>query len=277
MRIFHPPEAAVEMAVARLKQDGVIHPDAYFNYDAEKGLRKEVSYRDDDFQYRLGRSPLEEEIVDAALEMLVSLRLVPSDVVYDKEAFGKFRGEVKRTFRGSWTTITPVMERLMYMLTAVKKPRRLVELGSFWGNTLAWFAGPCIGRDTEFEAEKIYGVEINPEMAELARKNFAGLANCEAVELVGEDAATALERIDGPIDFLYLEAKDDDNKSGYLEFLRQAYDKLPRGAWVIAHDTTAYDHQEDLQQYLTWVRDKLNFSESISFDVDRYGLELSIK
>lgn len=277
MRTFRPPKTAIEMAVAKLKQDGVIHPEAYFNYCAENGLRREVTYRDDDLQYRLGRSPAEEEIVDAALEMLVSLRLVPPDAGYDKAAFGRFRAEVKRVFKGSWTTITPVMERLMYMLTAVKKPMRLVELGSFWGNTLAWFAEPCIGSNREFEAEKIYGVDIDPGATELARKNFAGLDNCEAVELIGEDAAFALERINGPIDFLYLEAKDDDNNSGYLEFVRQAYDKLPRGAWVIAHDTTAYDHQADLRQYLAWVRDELNFSESISFDVDQYGLELSIK
>jgi len=97
------------------------------------------------------------------------------------------------------------------------------------------------------------------------------------VELICEDAANALEWIEGPIDFLYLEAKGERNISGYLEFLKQAYTKLPPGAWVIAHDTTAYDHQDDLEEYLAWVRDKNNFLESISFDVDRYGLELSIK
>ena len=99
----------------------------------------------------------------------------------------------------------------------------------------------------------------------------------EVVELIGEDAAIALPNIDGPIDFLYLEAKDENNNSGYLQFLRQVYDKLPKGAWVIAHDSTAYDHQVDLRPYLEWVRDTSNFSESISFDVDQFGLELSIK
>jgi hypothetical protein len=70
-------------------------------------------------------------------------------------------------------------------------------------------------------------------MSESARWNFAGLVNCEAVEIVCEDAATALQWIEGPIDFLYLEAKDENNNSGY--------------------------------------------SESVSFDVDQRGLELSIK
>jgi len=137
MRIFHPPETAIETALKKLKQDGVIHPDAFLNYKAEGGLRKEVTFRDDDLQYRLGNSPHEEGIVDAALQSLVSLKLIPADASYNKTSFNLFRTEIKQNFRGSWTSITPVMERLMYALTAVKKPRRLVELGSFWGNTLA--------------------------------------------------------------------------------------------------------------------------------------------
>lgn len=277
MRVFHPPESAVEAAMVRLKQDGEIHPNARFNYGAEDGLRTEVTWRDYDFQHRMGRSVLDEEIVDAALEMLVSINLVPADSGYDKDRFDGFRADIKEKFKGSWTSITPVMERLMYMLTAVKRPKRLVELGSFWGNTLAWFAGPCIGRSPEFVAERVYGVEIDEKMTEQARENFGRLERCEAVELIGEDAAIVLDRIEAPIDFLYLEAKDERCKNDYLYFLRQAYDKLPPGAWVIAHDSTAVSHRKEMEGYLAWVRDHDNFSESICFDVDALGLELSVK
>ncbi|MBU8934445.1 MAG: class I SAM-dependent methyltransferase [candidate division Zixibacteria bacterium] len=277
MKIFHPRGRAIELALNKLKQDGVVHPEAQFNYEAEDGLRREVTYRDDDLQYRLGRSPAEVEVVDTALEMLISMKLVSTDAGYNKQSFDSLRFAVKKEFKGSWTSITPVMERLLYMLTAVKRPKRLVELGSFWGNTLAWFAGPCVGRNREYQAERIYGIDIDMKMTELAKENFARLEKTESVELIGEDAAVTLERIDAPIDFLYLEAKDENCNSGYLEFLQQVYDKLPEGSWVIAHDTTAYDHQDDLREYLVWVRDVRNFSESISFDVDRFGLELSIK
>jgi hypothetical protein len=33
----------------------------------------------------------------------------------------------------------------------------------------------------------------------------------------------------------------------------------------------------DLIDYLKWVRDTSNFQISIAFDIDNYGLELSIK
>jgi len=276
VRIFHPPKSVIEQAVAKMIADGVAHPEAKFNYEAEGGMRREITYRDEDLQYRMERTP-QVECVDAALQMLIEMKLIPSDASYDKDAFDKHRAKVKETFKGGWTTITPVMERLMYMLTAVKRPKRLVELGSFWGNSLAWFAGPCVGEHRVYDAETIYGVDIDVAMTAQARKNFDQLGHCESVELIGEDAAVVLERIDAPIDFLYLEAKDEKNFSGYLEFLQQAYDKLPPGAWVIAHDSTHADHQKDLAGYLAWVRDTRNFSESVSFDVDRFGLELSIK
>ncbi len=277
MHRFQVPKSTVEAIVARLKKDGVVHPDATFNNEADGDLRMEIAYRDLDFLIRVGRSSEDEVIVDAALQTLVSLGLLAPDAGYDKAAFESYRAQIKEAFKGTWTSVTDVMERLIYALTAVRRPRRLVELGSFWGNTLAWFAGPCIGSNQIYEAEEIYGIDIDEEMTEQARKNFARLENCQAVKLWGEDAATALERIDGPIDFLYLEAKDETNKSGYLEFLKQCYDKLPKGAWVIAHDSTAWAHQADLAEYLAWVRDNRNFAESVSFDVDMYGLELSVK
>jgi predicted O-methyltransferase YrrM len=277
VQVFNPPNDVIDFAMEKLKQDGVIHSDARFNYEAEGGLRHEVTYRDYDLQFRLGRSSKVEIIIEAAREMLVSLKLISADANYSKTAFEALHSQVKKQFKGSWTSVTPVMERLIYMLTAVRRPGRLVELGCFWGNTLAWFAGPCVGPKREYIADKIYGIDIDTKMIELARENFAKLENSESVELIGEDAAKVLLTIDSPIDFIYLEAKDENNNSGYLEFLKQAYDKLPHGAWVIAHDSTAWGHQEDLKPYLKWVRDTRNFSESISFDVDQFGLELSVK
>ncbi len=46
---------------------------------------------------------------------------------------------------------------------------------------------------------------------------------------------------------------------------------------MLAHDTTAPPFADELRAYLAYVRDGSSFRESISFDVDPYGLELSIK
>lgn len=46
---------------------------------------------------------------------------------------------------------------------------------------------------------------------------------------------------------------------------------------VLAHDTMVPPFAEQLEEYLAYVRNGDNFEESASFDVDPYGLELSIR
>lgn len=274
---FRPPQAALDAALAKLKSDGLVHPDAAFNPDAPDGLRREVAPHDYDFLCRLGRWDGDEVTVDAALEFLSEHGLIEPGASYDKDAFGKHCADVDKHFKGSWSSITRAMSRLMYALTSVRRPAHMVELGSFWGYTLAWFAGPCIGAHRAYEPERIVGIELDVAMHEKAKENFAKLPNTERIDLIGEDARTALDRVPGPIDFLYIEAKDDNMVGCYLELLKKAYDKLSPGAWVMAHDNLDWTFTEEMAVYLPYVRDKARFRESISFDVDQCGIELSIK
>ncbi|MFH1689885.1 MAG: hypothetical protein ABIE42_06565 [Candidatus Eisenbacteria bacterium] len=59
---------------------------------------------------------------------------------------------------------------------------------------------------------------------------------------------------------------------GPFDFVR-----LPEGAWVIAHDNLDWTAQKQMAPYLEFVRDEAHFSESICFDIDDCGMELSIK
>ncbi len=279
--VFRSPQSAIDAAIRKLKADGVVHPEAAFNPSAPDGLRREIAYRDLDFVHRLGATAAEEETVDGALDLLAENGLLPGDASYDNGAYENHRRAVKESFSGRWTSMTPTMERLIYALTSVRRPARLLELGSFWGYTLAWFAGPCIGADRTYVAEKIYGIDIDADMVELARGNFTKLPNCEEVELIAEDARTALERIPGPFDFVYIEAKgdtrDDESEGLYLPLLKQVYDRLSDGAWVIAHDSIDWTFREEMAKYLPYVRDRSRFRESVSFEIDYCGLELSIR
>ncbi|MCK4409591.1 MAG: hypothetical protein KAW67_05870, partial [Candidatus Eisenbacteria sp.] len=144
---FHPSREAIALALEKMKDDGLVHPDAAFNEDAPDGLRREVAPRDAYFAYRLGRTALETRIIDSALEFLKREGHVPASADYDPPAVDAHRADLKEKFEGSWTSLSPTMERLMYMLTSVKRPTHMLELGSFWGYTLGWFAGPCIGPD----------------------------------------------------------------------------------------------------------------------------------
>jgi protein-L-isoaspartate O-methyltransferase len=290
---FQPARDATALALEQMKEDGLVHPEAVFNEDAEGGLRREVARRDWHFCRRLGRTSLETEIVDAALALLRENGLAAPDADYDRAAVDSHRALLKE-FKGTWTTLSPTMERLMYMLTSVKRPAHLLELGCFWGYTLGWFAGPCLGEQPALTPERVIGIDVNEDMLGRARDNFAKIAGGERVELIAEDARTALDRIDGPFDFVYLEAKFENRQIAaaeaegfsdplgpvphlYLVLLKRLYDRLPEGAWVIAHDNLDWVAAKEMAPYLEFVRDRAHFSESICFDIDDCGMELSVK
>jgi predicted O-methyltransferase YrrM len=278
--VFRAPRRAIDLAIDRLKKDGIVHPEAQFNPDAKGSLRQEIAYYDRDFLGRLGRTSAEAEIVGAALGMMKERELVAPSSGYDAAAFERHRSAVKSLFSGSWTSLSPTMERLMYMLTSVRRPQHLLELGSFWGYTLAWFAGPCVGPDRAYSPQRVVGVDIDVDMTERARSNFARLGGAGDVRLIAGDAREVLADLPGPFDFVYIEAKDDtsDGVQGlYLKLLKQVYDRLSPGGWVIAHDSLDWSFAEEMAEYLPYVRDGGHFSESVAFEVDNCGLELSIK
>jgi len=45
----------------------------------------------------------------------------------------------------------------------------------------------------------------------------------------------------------------------------------------LAHDIVVPPFAKEFDEYLRYVRNKENFGESILFDVDAFGLELSVK
>ena len=275
---YQVPQSVIDDVVVSMKASSLIHPEAAFNSKAEDGLRSEVTYRDLDFLDRIAGKEYEERIVDSAIGYLKQMGLIDDTANYDKQSFLEFREYISETFtQRSWTTITPVMERTFYMLTSVKKPKTMIELGCFWGNTLAWFAGPCLGPKPHFEPHAIYGIDVDENAIKMARDNFSHIAKPSCLEIICEDGRQTLKRLDGPFDFAYIEARVRGEDDLYFPLIKQMYDKLSKGAWIMAHDATLYRRKAAIKDYLSFVRDKNHFSESISFDIDPYGLELTIK
>ena len=92
------------------------------------------------------------------------------------------------------------------------------------------------------------------------------------------DARVTVERLKGPFDTVYLDIlSPDSGKALYLGLLEALYPKLSPSAWVLAHDTTLGCYSEQLAGYLRVVRNPRRFRQSISFDIDALGLELSIR
>ena len=175
------------------------------------------------------------------------------------------------------------MERLLYGITCARRPRNVVAVGTFCGNTLAWVVGPACEPGKCYAADRLVGLDVDEKAVGIARGNFAALPP-NNVEVLLEDGHAYLERTDFPIDLLYLDAHGPlpgtdgpSTKLIYLTLLERAYDRMPEGGLVVAHDTTPEWFVRRAGKYLEYVRDRSRFSESISLEPDHEGLEVSMK
>jgi predicted O-methyltransferase YrrM len=268
---------AINKAVENLKEAGLVSRDAFFNHDAPDNLRREIAFRDFDFLARLARVS-EREIAASAFEWLKQSGIIPKISVFDEQVFERFRKDVKEKFNIPGTSITPAMERLLYMLSAVKKPKRVIGLGTYCGYALVWVVGASCGETRTYKTEKVYGIDIDEASTEKAQANFAKLAQSDPVEFRAQDGLEAVVEIDGPFDYVYLDVDSRELGKGiYFDLLTRLYEKIEEDGWVLAHDTCVPTFAGQLREYLVYVRNENNFRESISFDIDPFGLELSIK
>ena len=203
---------------------------------------------------------------------------------YDLDAFARLRAAVREHFEIPWTSITPPMERLLYAVAAVQRPRVVVAIGVFCGNTLVWNVGAADGPGKCCDADRLLGVEIKQGSVDTARKNLAAIG-ASAVDIRCEDGHDTLASLGEPIDLLYLDAtgsKDEADparrgKAIYATLLDAAYGRLADGALVIAHDTIPDWFPRQAQHYLDAVRDPTRFRLSAEVRIDEQGIEVTRK
>ena len=244
------------------------------------------TFRSDDWdRYRMDYrdphkelEPLADEtaVVDGALVALREAGVLPH-TDYDHDKLLAHRGAVAEHFEIPWTAITPRMQRLLYAINAIARPRHAIAAGVFCGNTFISNAGAAVGPGACYAARQLIGVEIKPHEAERAERNVRRIDPTGVARVVAADAIDVVREFPEPIDLLYLDADGgpDLGKGIYLTILQAGYDKLPPGAIVLAHNSV--NCAQRLQHYLAFVRDPARFRASVNVIVDSEGLEVSVK
>ena len=215
-------------------------------------------------------------VVAKALEALRSAGVL-AHTDYDGDRMGAHRQAVRELFEIPWTAITPRMQRLLYAISAIGRPARMIAAGIFCGNTFISNAGAAVGPGACYRAEQLIGVEIDPDKAALAERNVRAIDPTGVARIVAEDAIDTARQFDGAIDLLYLDADGtpEKGKGIYLDILRAAWDRVPVGGIVLAHNSV--NAAERLTQYLDFVRDPANFAASVNVILDIEGLEVSVR
>jgi predicted O-methyltransferase YrrM len=230
----------------------------------------------DDPHVRIEELDQEIAVVDAALDALIDAGVIPHRN-YDGEKLLAHRAAVAEKFEIPWTAITHRMQRLLYAVNAVRQPNNMIAAGIFCGNTFISNAGAAVGPGASYQAANCIGVEIKPDEADRAERNVRAIDPTGVARILAADGIDVVRDFDGQIDLLYLDADgtEETGKGVYLDILKAAWDKMPPGAVICAHNSV--NCADRLVHYLDFVRDTANCSASVNVIFDPEGLEVSAK
>jgi len=154
--------------------------------------------------------------------------------------------------------------RILVELIRRHRPRRVLEVGTFVGYS-AILMGRELGRESE-----IVTIEIDREVAELARRNIQEAEIEPRVEVFVGDALEIISEVEGEFDMVFLDA----NKGEYFEYLRLVEGKLRRGSVVVADNVRSSSYS--MRDYLDYARNS-GLYESRFIRAGWDGMEVSVR
>lgn len=120
--------------------------------------------------------------------------------------------------------IRPQMQSLLKLLLAMKRPKRILEVGTAIGFS-ALFMSEYGPKDC-----KITTIEKYEKRIPIARENFKAAGKEEAILLLEGDAAELLKTLEGYYDFIFMDAA----KGQYIHFLPDILRLMPEGGLLVS-------------------------------------------
>lgn len=120
-----------------------------------------------------------------------------------------------------------VQGRLLKMLTAMIRPQRVLELGTFAG-----YSTLCIAEGLEGDA-CVHTLEVDDEHADDLRQLFAASPGGSRISLHIGDALELVTRLEGGWDMVYIDA----NKRQYVDYFNALLPRMAPGGYILADNT----------------------------------------
>lgn len=121
--------------------------------------------------------------------------------------------------------------------------KRALEIGTSNGYSGLWIALAL--RKT---GGKLITLELDETRANLAAQNFKRLGFDDIIELRRGDALKILPTLEGPFDFVFIDAWKED----YPKYVEMVLPKVPSGGAILAHNVTS--HRGDMEAFLKLVQ-----------------------
>ena len=120
----------------------------------------------------------------------------------------------------------PVEGQLLKILVELSGARRILEIGTFTG-----YSAVCLAAGMPADGH-IDALEINDELEDLIREAWERAGLTDRITLHIGDALETLKALEGPYDFVYIDA----NKREYEAYYRLVLPKLRKGGLIVADD-----------------------------------------
>lgn len=151
-------------------------------------------------------------------------------------------------FERDGMSTTPGDAMMLRILVESRNAKRGVEVGSADG-----FGAVNMGIAFERTGGHLYTLEIDPKRIKTCNENLKKTGLEKTVTCIEGDALKTLPTIEGPIDFVFIDAV----KSDYLKYFKLIEDKLVPGAVIVADNCIRSKRQ--MQDYLDLIQNSSDF------------------
>lgn len=156
--------------------------------------------------------------------------------------------------------------RLLALLVAIARPRRILELGTFTGYATLSLA------EAMPAGSELHTVEVNDEQELFTRPWLEGSPRAADIHLHIGDALDVVPRIEGEFDLVYIDA----DKRRYADYYRLCLPRVPAGGLILADNTLWDGHVCEARRQDPQTRGIREFNDLVAADqrVDKVILPL---
>ena len=145
--------------------------------------------------------------------------------------------------------------RVLSMLSKLVNPQRILEIGTFTG-----YATLCLAEGLRPDG-LLYTLDINIELEEMVRKNFAQSNYNEQINYIMGDATTTINTLDEVFDLVFIDA-DKKNNGTYYDLI---FDKIRPGGLIIV-DNVLWSGKVLSNQQDKDTRNIITFNDKVAAD-----------
>jgi predicted O-methyltransferase YrrM len=178
------------------------------------------------------------------------------------EALGVLESIERLAVRRDLPIIGPKRGKVLVDTLKQSRPSRVLEIG-----TLVGYSAILMGQHLP-ENGTITTIEMDQDMAALARGHFKEACLSDRITLLTGPALEVIPTLHGPFDMLFLDAAKDE----YYRYLKASEPKLSEHAVVVADNVKMFEDQ--LHDFLDYVRHSASY-RSRTFDFGSDAVEVS--